>query len=431
VKPGPSTPGPKTRAFVAWSLRHGRLLWCVALLLVIPAGWRTANLYIHLRSDIEELLPRSAPSVKAIDEMRMRLPGLQFLGVLVDVGGPDRMSAGERFLDDLAARVRTYPPELVRSVRVGYSAERDFLRQHAPLYVETADLETIRARIDDRVRFEYSANGGATWVLIADDYATANGKTSYATSAGAWDLTELPIGTYLLKATAYHVGGTSSVLTHTVNLVGTPTVTPSITYTPTQTPTLTQSATITSTPTVTATPSISSTLTVSATTTPTPTITATASISATKTHSATVTTTPTVTVTPTKTVTFTQSPTVTVSPTPSIAFTSTITLTPTITDTPTRTPTQNLSNGQGVVLAPVPAKKGENICLYPDTPISSSRWGIYTVMGVSVANLSFATPNGHCWDTSGYAPGLYFIKLKLTYSDGREAQAWKKVMVTP
>lgn len=160
MKPGPSTPGPKTRAFVAWSLRHGRLLWCVALLLVIPAGWRTANLYIHLRSDIEELLPRSAPSVKAIDEMRMRLPGLQFLGVLVDVGGPDRMSAGERFLDDLAARVRTYPPELVRSVRVGYSAERDFLRQHAPLYVETADLETIRARIDDRVRFEYSKNTG-------------------------------------------------------------------------------------------------------------------------------------------------------------------------------------------------------------------------------------------------------------------------------
>jgi hypothetical protein len=186
----------------------------------------------------------------------------------------------------------------------------------------------------ERVRFEYSANGGATWVLIADDYATANGKTSYATSAGAWDLTALPIGTYLLKATAYHVGGTSSVLTHTVNLVGTPTVTPSITYTPTQTPTLTQSATITSTPTVTATASISSTLTVSATTTPTPTITATASISATKTHSATVTTTPTVTVTPTKTVTFTQSPTVTVSPTPSIAFTSTITLTPTITATP-------------------------------------------------------------------------------------------------
>ena len=161
-----AAPGPKTRAFVAWSLRHGRLLWCVALLLVLPAGWRTANLYVHLRSDIEELLPRSAPSVKAIDELRTRLPGLQFLGVLVDVGSADRMAAGERFLDDLAARVRTYPRELVRSVRVGYAAERDFLEKHAPLYLETADLETIRDRINDRARFEYSKKTG---MLLDED----------------------------------------------------------------------------------------------------------------------------------------------------------------------------------------------------------------------------------------------------------------------
>ncbi|MGD0836641.1 MAG: hypothetical protein ABSB49_08370, partial [Polyangia bacterium] len=122
----PALPGRKTRAFVSWSLRRGRLLWCLALVLAVPATWRTASLYLHLRSDLEELLPKSAPSVQALDEMRARLPGLQFLGVIVDTGDAQHLAAGERFLDDLAARVRRYPKDLVRSVRVGSAAERDF-----------------------------------------------------------------------------------------------------------------------------------------------------------------------------------------------------------------------------------------------------------------------------------------------------------------
>jgi len=151
---------------VSWALRHGRLLWCLAILLAIPAGFRTANLYLHLRSDLEELLPKSAPSVQALDELRARVPGLQFLGVIVDTGSADRMAAGERFLDDLAARVRQYPKELVRRVRIGFAEERDFLEQHLPLYLETSDLETIRERLDDRVRYEYSKGTG---MLLDED----------------------------------------------------------------------------------------------------------------------------------------------------------------------------------------------------------------------------------------------------------------------
>ena len=162
----PAVPGRKTRAFVSWSLRHGRLLWGLALLLVIPAGLRTANLYMHLRSDLEELLPKSAPSVQALDELRARVPGLQFLGVIVDTSDTARMAAGERFLDDLASRVRQYPADLVRRVRVGYSEEKDFLEQHLPLYLETSDLETIRTRLDDRMRFEYAQGTG---MLLDED----------------------------------------------------------------------------------------------------------------------------------------------------------------------------------------------------------------------------------------------------------------------
>ena len=154
-------PSAAVRRFVAWTLRHGRLVWTVAILLAVPAATRTATLYAHLRSDLEELLPRQAPSVLAIDELRSRMPGLQFLGVVVDTGAAENVAAGERLIDDLASRVRTYPPEMVRAVRTGRELERRFLEDNAPLYAGLADLETIRARIRARRDAEVAVATGS------------------------------------------------------------------------------------------------------------------------------------------------------------------------------------------------------------------------------------------------------------------------------
>jgi len=147
-------PGPRTRAFVAWTLRHGVALWAVALALAVPAAVRTASLYLHLRSDVEALLPRKAPSVRALNELRARMPGMQHLGVVVDTGSADRLGAGERLLDDLAAKIRQYPASLVRSVRTGDEQERRFIEDHAVLYVDLADLRTVRERIERRRDYE-------------------------------------------------------------------------------------------------------------------------------------------------------------------------------------------------------------------------------------------------------------------------------------
>jgi predicted RND superfamily exporter protein len=155
-----SAPGAITRRFVSWTVRHGKLLWAIALLLAIPATWRTATLYRHLRSEIEELLPRSAPSVVAIDELRHRMAGLQYLGVLIDVGSPNRLAAGERFLDDLAARVRAYPQTEVSDVRTGFATERAFVENHGAALLDLEDLKTIRERIEDRLHWEYAKETG-------------------------------------------------------------------------------------------------------------------------------------------------------------------------------------------------------------------------------------------------------------------------------
>jgi predicted RND superfamily exporter protein len=154
-------PTRRTRAFVAWTLRHGGWLWSLAILLAIPATFRTVSLYAHLKSDLEELLPRESPSVRALDEMRRRIPGLQYLGVVVDTGRADQLPAAERFLDHLAERIRAYPPEMVREVRTGNEVEKQFVEKHAPLYVDLADLKEVLRRIESRRDYEVEKEGGS------------------------------------------------------------------------------------------------------------------------------------------------------------------------------------------------------------------------------------------------------------------------------
>ena len=151
---GAQEPTPQVRRYVQWLLRHAKLIWIVALLLAIPATWRTVNMYMHLRSEVEELLPRDAPSVKALDELRKRSPGLQFLGVVAEVGRVEDLPAAQRFLQDLASRIRQYGPALVKDVRADDRDVRAFLERNAALYVDLPDLQDIHKRIAARKEWE-------------------------------------------------------------------------------------------------------------------------------------------------------------------------------------------------------------------------------------------------------------------------------------
>jgi predicted RND superfamily exporter protein len=160
-------PSPAVRAFVLWTLRNGRLLWTLALLAAVPATVRTVSLYLHLRSEVEELLPREAPSVRALDEMRARSPGLHFLGVVAEVPDAKDLPAAERFLDDLAGRIRAYPPDMVRNVRSNRAAERAFVEKHAPLYMDLPDLREILRRVEARRDYDVAKAEGT--LLDEDD----------------------------------------------------------------------------------------------------------------------------------------------------------------------------------------------------------------------------------------------------------------------
>ncbi|MFO0660682.1 MAG: MMPL family transporter, partial [Polyangiaceae bacterium] len=149
-----------TRRWVDFLLTRSRWVWAVILVLALPATVRTVWLYAHLKSDLEELLPRESTSVIAIDELRARMPGIQYLGVIVDTSTAENLPSAERFIDDLASKVSAYPDGMVRAVRVGDAEERAFLEEHGALYVDLDDLKTIRARIKARRDYEVTHRAG-------------------------------------------------------------------------------------------------------------------------------------------------------------------------------------------------------------------------------------------------------------------------------
>jgi hypothetical protein len=153
--------------FVAWLIRWRWWVLIAATLVGVVGGMRTLRTYAALRSDIEELLPRSAPSVKSLAMLRQRLPSLRYLGVVIDTGDSKNVDAAHRFVDDLAARVQAYPSELVGLVKKDLHVEREFLETHALKLVDPSDLRELRRAVERRRDWEVSRELGTN--LLADD----------------------------------------------------------------------------------------------------------------------------------------------------------------------------------------------------------------------------------------------------------------------
>lgn len=157
---------------VHWLMQHYRWVLALSAVLAAISGYRTVLTYSSLKSELEELLPKSAPSVAAIAELRQRLPGLRFLGVVIEVDEPAQRVAAEQFFDRLAERVRQYPPDLVRAVRLDSSAERQFAERYALQLMEPADVRKLREAVEARRDYEVSRAMGSD--LEDEDDAAAS-----------------------------------------------------------------------------------------------------------------------------------------------------------------------------------------------------------------------------------------------------------------
>jgi len=156
------------RRFLGVLLARSRLVLVLGVLLALVTGVRTVLTYSNLKSDIEELLPATAPSVLALERARERLPGLRHLGVVIDAGQPENIGAALRFLSDLEQRVSLYPKDAVALVRGGIRPEREFLETFALQLGDPADVRTLREGVEARRRWEISRALGGD-LLDADE----------------------------------------------------------------------------------------------------------------------------------------------------------------------------------------------------------------------------------------------------------------------
>jgi hypothetical protein len=86
--------------------------------------------------------------------------------------------------------------------------------------------------------------------------------------------------------------------------------------------------------------------------------------------------------------------------------------------------------GIELVLAPVPARLGQPICLYPGVAQASGYWELYGTDHLRLAVFQFASGDSQCMPTRGFAPGIYYVKLHLDTPDS-SADKVQAVVVLP
>jgi predicted RND superfamily exporter protein len=125
--------------------RHGVRTLLAAAALAVVAAFGASRL--KLDPDLSELLPPWYESVKNVETLRERFGGVGNVVVVVRGGSPEARRA---FADALA-------PELDRLPTVHYVDVRrptEFFEKRALYFVEKPDLETIRDRLDARLKHE-------------------------------------------------------------------------------------------------------------------------------------------------------------------------------------------------------------------------------------------------------------------------------------
>jgi uncharacterized protein len=121
----------------------------VGAALVVAASIALAS-RLRLVTDLAELLPGDDPAVRATQRIQDRLGGVAALQVAIE--GRDR-DANLRLADALAAQLAREPRALVDRVAYHVRAERELFQRAWWLYLERADLELIRDRLERQLRW--------------------------------------------------------------------------------------------------------------------------------------------------------------------------------------------------------------------------------------------------------------------------------------
>lgn len=123
---------------------HRNYIWiCLFSLLAFFAGsFYTVKLYKNLRTDVEELLPESAPSVQDLKKAQGRVSGLNHLEIVIETKDYE---AGKRFQIDLTKALNELPKDIVSKVKSDILVEKQFFDRNKLLYIDLQDWKSALA----------------------------------------------------------------------------------------------------------------------------------------------------------------------------------------------------------------------------------------------------------------------------------------------
>jgi uncharacterized protein len=120
-------------------------------LVCLPALFLSIAFFSHIEAGLQELLPPTAPAVRALTKLHALVGGKAHLTVIVR--SPDRV-ANERFVSELTERLRARKLPEIRSVEGDIKGERAWLIRRAPLLIPQADFDKVVSRFDAEARAE-------------------------------------------------------------------------------------------------------------------------------------------------------------------------------------------------------------------------------------------------------------------------------------
>lgn len=79
----------------------------------------------------------------------------------------------------------------------------------------------------------------------------------------------------------------------------------------------------------------------------------------------------------------------------------------------------------------VPARSGQAATIYFENRPRHTVWDVYGLDQKKVAHLEFGASAAQSWQTAGIPPGLYYVRLRVEYMNGKKNDLVRKILIRP
>jgi uncharacterized protein len=146
-------------------LQHRRAGLIVLVSVLLSAASVPLVLQLGLDSSFAALLPAHKPSVRDLEELQDRVGGLQTLTVALE---SKDLEAMQHFARDLAPRLESLDPRVIRAVDWSVGDYEAFVQGHRHLYADLDQLQEARDALEERLDFE-RAKANPFFVRLDDE----------------------------------------------------------------------------------------------------------------------------------------------------------------------------------------------------------------------------------------------------------------------